>query len=390
MRRSHEENLIYSFKVGVYCESLGALGLWPTSYKNLRQLASGEGFNDYFRNQFNGNEATFLKWKEVFDVLEIVGGMGCNHNVRVYLETQVLTITRLEDLVKLRALAKLCSKEFFDDMSLLVVAWRRILEVLEVAMQVEKKVRGKKKKQQKKRKDPRKLEIWTLVRLWGRHVIGLCRDFDDMIRYLKRAKEGYEEQLGRDSEKTLDATFSLIASTAMDEDKRDEMSSDLFKRIERALGEENVVTLETLSQLGARLDDNGEYEEAIKVHERCLAGRMKVLCEDNIVTFGMLNNLGVVYRRLGNYEKALEYYKRAFKGSERFLGRNHPKTFTTVMNIARVYACKQDYEKAVEQYERALEGCEAQLGKDHSKTKTCVRNFKIYSSIAETKRDSQH
>ena len=167
LRRSHEENLIDSFNVGVYCESLGARGLWPTSYKNFRQLASGEGFNKYFRNQFNGNEATFLKWKEVFDVLEIVGGMGCHHNVRVYLETQVLTITRLEDLVKLRALAKLCSKEFFDDMSLLVVAWRRILEVLEVAMQVEKKVRGKKKKQQKKKKDPRKLEILDACKALG-------------------------------------------------------------------------------------------------------------------------------------------------------------------------------------------------------------------------------
>ena len=39
-------------------------------------------------------------------------------------------ITRSEDLVKLRALAKLCSQEFFNDKSLRVVAWRRILEVL--------------------------------------------------------------------------------------------------------------------------------------------------------------------------------------------------------------------------------------------------------------------
>ncbi|GMH65078.1 hypothetical protein TL16_g04115 [Triparma laevis f. inornata] len=102
---------IDSFDVGVYCESLDARGLWPRSYKNLRQLTSGEGFNEYFRRQFNGNEATFLKWKEVFDELEIVGGRGCHHNVRVHLETQVLSITRSEDLVKLRALAELCSKE---------------------------------------------------------------------------------------------------------------------------------------------------------------------------------------------------------------------------------------------------------------------------------------
>jgi len=150
---------IVGFDVGVYCESLGARGLWPTSYKNLRQLASGEGFNEYFRKQFNGNEEPYLRWKEEFDVLEIVGGRGVHHNVRVHLETQGLSFTRSEDLVKLRVLSKLCSREFFDDESLLVVAWRRILEVLELAMPVEKKVRGKKKKQQRKKNDPWKLEI---------------------------------------------------------------------------------------------------------------------------------------------------------------------------------------------------------------------------------------
>ena len=50
----------------------------------------------------------------------------------------MLTITRLEDLVKLKELAKLCSEEFFNDVSLLVVAWRRIMEVLELAIPEEK------------------------------------------------------------------------------------------------------------------------------------------------------------------------------------------------------------------------------------------------------------
>ncbi|GMH80033.1 hypothetical protein TrLO_g15645, partial [Triparma laevis f. longispina] len=127
-------------------------GLWLTSYKNLRELASGEGFNEYFQKQFNGNEEPYLRWKEAFDVLEIVGGRGCHHNVRVHLEAQALSITRSEDLVKLRALAKLCSRDFFDDPSLLVVAWRRIFEVLELAMPEEKKAREKKKKKKKKKK----------------------------------------------------------------------------------------------------------------------------------------------------------------------------------------------------------------------------------------------
>ncbi|GMH72866.1 hypothetical protein TrLO_g7028 [Triparma laevis f. longispina] len=115
-------------------------------------------------------------------------------------------VTKSEDLVKLRALAKLCSPEFLNDPSLLVTAWRRILEVLVFAMPpvLEKKVRGKKKKQQEKN-DPRKLEIFDACFALGVEC-GWVGGSDDCRRYYQRAKEGYEEQLGRDSEKALDTT----------------------------------------------------------------------------------------------------------------------------------------------------------------------------------------
>ncbi|GMI14070.1 hypothetical protein TrLO_g2129 [Triparma laevis f. longispina] len=152
---------------GVYGEvneegSTGVAGLWPTSLKNLSELASSEGFNDYFRDLFNGNEASWRRWKEVFDVLGIPkGGSGS-------IETQVLRITNSEDLVKLRALAKLCSQEFFDDKSLLVIVWRRIMEMLETA----KKVGGE--KGEKEERDPRKLEMLNAC-----YALGLACNFSD-------------------------------------------------------------------------------------------------------------------------------------------------------------------------------------------------------------------
>ncbi|GMH53501.1 hypothetical protein TL16_g01467 [Triparma laevis f. inornata] len=260
---------ISSFDVGVCSGNLGERGngLWLTSARNIRELARNDGFNEYFQKQFNGKEATYLRWKEVFDVLEIEGGKGIYYTVResmeqqvlsitrsedlvklralaklcsqdffndetllafdvleieggkgIYytvresMEQQVLSITRSEDLVKLRALAKLCSQDFFNDETLLVVAWRRIFEVLELAMPKEKKVRGKKKQQQKK-KDRRKLEVLDACAALGR-ACNNVRDFEDLRRYYQRAKEGYEEQLGRNSAKALGVTHSLIMSTA--------------------------------------------------------------------------------------------------------------------------------------------------------------------------------
>ena len=117
------------FDIGKWQSLIGEHGLWPASLKNLTQLASGEGFNEYFQNMFNGDEASYSRWKEVFDMLDIVGG-----EEGVSLEQQVLMITKTEDLVKLKALEKLCSDEFFDDKSLLVAVDRRILEVLVLAM----------------------------------------------------------------------------------------------------------------------------------------------------------------------------------------------------------------------------------------------------------------
>ncbi|GMH93935.1 hypothetical protein TL16_g12762 [Triparma laevis f. inornata] len=72
---------IVGFTLGKWQSTIGEHGLGPASLKNMRELVSGDCFNGYFQKLFVGNEASYLRWKEV------------------------LTITKLEDLVKLRALA---------------------------------------------------------------------------------------------------------------------------------------------------------------------------------------------------------------------------------------------------------------------------------------------
>ncbi|GMH66191.1 hypothetical protein TrST_g11458 [Triparma strigata] len=384
---------ILGYFIGKFINNIGAHGLWPTSLKNLTQLAGGEGFNEYFQDLFVGNEAAYLRWKEVFDVLELVG-VGAEGGGKS-LEQQVLKITASEDVKKLRALAELCSVEFLNDPSLLVAVSRRILEVLVLAMPPpveEKKVRGKKKKV-----DLRKVEVLDACYVLGK-ACDMVRDGEDARRYLNRAKEGYEDQLGPDSEKALEASYGLIMATGMSKGERIDKLKALLERMGGALGEKNVVTLETLNQigvvgatweelgpdsekaleatrslimstgmskreyieklialvermvgvlgeenvvtletlisLGVELKLNGEHEEARKVWERCLEGHETLLGEDHKDTLEMVNNLGEVYNELKDYEKALEYYERALKGKEKTLGKKHPETLTTVKNIA--------------------------------------------------------
>ncbi|GMH85628.1 hypothetical protein TL16_g10292 [Triparma laevis f. inornata] len=183
---------IEGYELGKWSSSPGAAELWPTSLRNLSELASGEGFNDYFRDSFNGNEATWKRWKEVFDVLGVgeKGGVGS-------IEAQVLGITNSEDLVKPRALAVLCSKDFFNDESLSVVAWRRIMEVMEM----EKEVVGEKDKEDHKH---------TLMAL---HNLGALYDdmenYEKTLEYYERALKGYERVVGTNQPSTLLAVMNI-------------------------------------------------------------------------------------------------------------------------------------------------------------------------------------
>ena len=201
-------------------------------------------------------------------------------------------------------------------------------------------------------------------------------DFHDARRYYKQAKEGYEEQLRPDDAKTLETTYFLICANTTSYGETIKKLRDVWKRCERALGEENVVILDTLNSIGINLYNKGAYEVTKEVWEKCLAGQLKVLGEDHKQTLNSLNNLGVVYGALKNYEKALECYEIVLKGRERTLGMSHPATLGSVVNIA--VACHEgtkDYGKAEEFYQTALEGYEAQLGKEHEDTKRCAFNL---------------
>lgn len=69
---------------------------------------------------------------------------------------------------------------------------------------------------------------------------GWVGDWDDSRRYFERAKEGYEEQLGTDDANTLEMTRDLIMSTRISDGEKIEKLRDVLKRVEMALGEENV------------------------------------------------------------------------------------------------------------------------------------------------------
>lgn len=200
---------------------------------------------------------------------------------------------------------------------------------------------------------------------------------DDARRYFERAREGYEELQGSESENVLGVTYGLTMATDVSTGEKIEKLRDLVKRAEGALEKQNQVTLETLNSLGIRLKMNGQYKESKKVKERCLTVLLDVLGEQPKKTLASLGNLGNVYGSLQNWEKALEYYERALKGWEKLKGKVHPSTLTSVMNIAMVYIDGlKEYAKAEEYCDKALKGFIQQLGTNHPHTKRTVQIYK--------------
>ncbi|GMH53698.1 hypothetical protein TL16_g01505 [Triparma laevis f. inornata] len=331
----------------------------------IKEKGAMHKYYNFFRDKFAGASAYTEIMRKV-EALELEGG---EENV----EYSVSKLLEEGDLGKLRGLGDIVGrKKGFGDVKLDFVLRRRIVEVISSLEAVVREVLGD---DDGEGGEARKLELMDAYNELG----GACGCVDkqaDRRKYYKLALEGYEELQGTESEKALEVTYHLIMSgTCSGYSEMIEKLRSLVKRCERALGEENSVTLDTLNELGISLNGNEEYEEAKEVHEKCLAGRLQLYGEQHKDTVGTLNNLGCVYDELKNDSKALKYFKRALKGYEKLLGKSHPHTLSTMMNIAVIYATKGDLQSAEFHIRKVVDGNVAQLGKDNEATKGSVHNL---------------
>ena len=76
-------------------------------------------------------------------------------------------------------------------------------------------------------------------------------------------------------------------------------------------------------------------EEAIRLHERTLADRERVLGADHPDTLTSRNNLAVAYEAAGWLEEAIRLHERTLADRERVLGADHPDTLTSRNNLER-------------------------------------------------------
>mmetsp|Transcript_12506 Transcript_12506/g.22801 ORF Transcript_12506/g.22801 Transcript_12506/m.22801 type:complete len:605 (-) Transcript_12506:35-1849(-) len=341
----------------------------------IKEKGEMHTFYNFFRELFSDASESYT---DILDRAEVLGDLGSKRGEgEGSVAANVSKLLHEGDLKRLRGLGLLVgSKTGFGDEDLDLEIRKRIKEVIEA---------------EGGEGEGKKLELLDAYFDLGAAYISVS-DFDNAKIYFRQAKEGYEEQLGSDSEKALEVTYELILMTASIDDENIEKIRDLLKRMEGVLGKENALTLKGLKQLGDVLMENGVTKEAKEVYKTWLMGQEKIMQrlpsseEDQRGMLVTLMNVGAVNYTLQNYEKALEFYQRALKGEERTLGKAHPNTLKAVMNIAIVCEGLKDYGKAEEYHKRALGSFEEHLGNQHQHTKNAAKALsQCYEKSGNTK-----
>ncbi|GMH87563.1 hypothetical protein TrVE_jg9523 [Triparma verrucosa] len=317
-------------------------------------------FYNFFRDLFSGASESYAA---IMERVEALGSIGTETGEgEGSVAKGVSDLLKEGDLRRLGGLGDIVGRDNgIGDDSLELVLRRRIVEILEGGGGED---------------GEGKLSLFDAYHDLGKIYSFINSDEDTCKKYYKLALEGYEELLGPDAEQTLQLTYKMMSADEMSDEEEIEKIGMILKRMKEKLGEDNLVYLETLGELGVTLMDNGKVEEAKEAILMCLAGQEKVLGDDHKDTMGTLNNLGCLYNdELEEYDMALEYYERALKGSEKAMGKNHPYTLMTMMNIAIVYEADGKFKEAVEIYQRTLEGHVSLLGKEHEDTKDCVEKY---------------
>jgi CHAT domain-containing protein/Tfp pilus assembly protein PilF len=128
---------------------------------------------------------------------------------------------------------------------------------------------------------------------------------------------------------------------------------------------------------GVRLYRTGKYDEALRVTERGLEIREKVLGPDHPDVAASLNNVALLYFSQGDYPKAEPVYQRALAIREKALSPDHPDVAAMLHNLANLYFTQGDYAKAEPAFKKALVIREKALSPDHPDVARSLDNLAV-------------
>jgi eukaryotic-like serine/threonine-protein kinase len=140
----------------------------------------------------------------------------------------------------------------------------------------------------------------------------------------------------------------------------------------------------------------GDYQLAVKQHQKALALLQANLGVDHPETLQSMNNLGEAYRNAHRVKDALPLFEETLKLRQIKLGNDDPATLTSMNNLALAYEelalaskdAKLLREEAIPLFEKTLALRKAKLGSDHQNTLKTMNNLAWAYFIAGRLKDA--
>jgi non-specific serine/threonine protein kinase/serine/threonine-protein kinase len=159
-------------------------------------------------------------------------------------------------------------------------------------------------------------------------------------------------------------TLSSVESDRGNLEEAERLLLEVVAIREQHLGDSSDLAA-TLNNLGNLYSEMRRYADAVRVHERSLAMKEKVLGKRHFFVAQSLNNLANAYLALDRFEEAAEYHQRALELKRAVLEKGHPEIAVSEHNLGDVAYKARDLKKAEAQYLLARQHWQERLGPEH-------------------------
>jgi tetratricopeptide (TPR) repeat protein len=148
--------------------------------------------------------------------------------------------------------------------------------------------------------------------------------------------------------------------------------------------EKQTLIAELQNEIALIYSDLGQYAEALRHHQKCLAIREAVLAADHPNLAQSYNNIAGVYQELGQYSEALRYHQKCLAIREAVPAADHSKLAQSYNNIAGVYHKLGQYSEALGYQQNCIAIWKAVLAADHPNLASAYNNIAgVYQELGQ-------
>lgn len=142
--------------------------------------------------------------------------------------------------------------------------------------------------------------------------------------------------------------------------------------------------IDRLNEQVNQLYDQGQYEQAIDLANKCLTLTYQILGQQHPDVAEQQNRLAFLYKLVGNYKQAEFFYCQAMEIKRVTLGEKHPLYAKSLNNLALLYEAKGDFKNAEPLLSKTVEIFQKVVGKQHPSYSSSLNNLAyLYQSMGK-------